>query len=79
VAVPVPSQGPSQLGARATLFRLPDGVYLSDAEYYAPFDITPDNQRFIMARWAQAEDAGAASFILVENWFEEVKAMLDRR
>ncbi|MDH5284073.1 MAG: serine/threonine-protein kinase [Gemmatimonadota bacterium] len=76
VAVAVPAQGPSQLGARQVLFRLPEGAYLRDQEYYTPFDITPDDRRFIMARLVRAGSTEAASFIIVENWFDEVRAKL---
>jgi Tol biopolymer transport system component len=73
VSVPVPAQGPSQLGTRQTLFRLPDGIYLGNQEYYTPFDLTPDDRHFVMARQVQRGTSRAASFILVENWFEEVR------
>jgi len=76
IAVPVPAQGPSQLGARQTLFRLPDEVYLRNQEYYTPFDITPDDRHFVMLREVKAGSTQASSFILVENWFEEVRAKL---
>jgi len=79
VAVPVPAQGPSQLGARKTLFRLPDGIYLEQQENYTPFDITPDDRHFVMARQVQAGTRVDASFILVENWFEDVKARMRGR
>jgi hypothetical protein len=61
---------------RQTLFRLPDGIYLRAQEYYTPFDITPDDRHFIMARRVQAGSTEAASFILVDNWFQEVKAKM---
>jgi Tol biopolymer transport system component/tRNA A-37 threonylcarbamoyl transferase component Bud32 len=79
IAVPVPAQGPSQLGTRQTLFRLPDDVYLGPQEYYTPFDITPDDRHFVMMRQVRAGSTRAASFILVENWFEEVKAKTGRK
>jgi Tol biopolymer transport system component/tRNA A-37 threonylcarbamoyl transferase component Bud32 len=41
---------------------------------YTAFDISPDDQRFIMARPVDASEAARAELILVENWFEELKA-----
>ncbi|MCZ6858634.1 MAG: protein kinase, partial [Gemmatimonadetes bacterium] len=42
---------------------------------YRSFDISPDDQRFLMVRATGIGDEGPASaLILVENWFEELKA-----
>ena len=68
---------PSRLGARAVLFRLPDDIYLSNNDYYTPFDITPDDQHFVMASILRRRGGTDASYVLVENWFEEVKAKVD--
>jgi len=73
MVAPMPA-GPTRLGARTKLFKLGNDVYLSPQEYYTPFDISPDDRRFIMARQVTPPDAKQASFILVENWFDEVKA-----
>ena len=49
------------------------------AAVYTSFDISPDDQRFLMARPAGAGDeAPASALILVENWFEELKAKVGR-
>ncbi|MDP2957572.1 MAG: hypothetical protein Q8N53_14195 [Longimicrobiales bacterium] len=54
---------------RRPLFELPDG-FIADATGF-PFDITPDDQRFIMQRLV----AGVTPrMVLIENWGEEVKA-----
>jgi serine/threonine-protein kinase len=40
------------------------------------YDVTPDGQRFLMVRNADAPpSAGPATMVLVENWFEELKRM----
>jgi hypothetical protein len=74
VSVPVAAGASPQLGERRVLFRLDGGIYLTAQERYTPFDITPDDRRFIMAREVQRSEEGAATFIIVENWFEELKA-----
>ena len=48
-------------------------LYLVSGEYYTPFDLSPDDQRFIMAR-ALRRTESTRTFLLVENWFEELKA-----
>ena len=46
------------------------GYYLSTN--YADYDVTPDDQRFVMIRSRTVDDAG--ELIVVENFFEELKA-----
>jgi len=76
---PVPAAGPSQLGARVKLFTLDRDLYLNTQEYYTPFDISADDRRFIMARLVNPAQQGTTTFVLVENWFDEVKAKLAAR
>jgi hypothetical protein len=73
MVAPVPAAGPSQLGARVKLFTLGNAIYLGPQEYYTPFDISPDDRRFIMARQVTPPDSVKSSFILVENWLDELK------
>jgi Tol biopolymer transport system component len=77
VAVAVESAAEPQLGARQVLFRLDDRLYMSSTEFYTPYDVAPDG-RFIMARQLDApRDAiEGAPLIVVENWIEEVRAMM---
>jgi serine/threonine-protein kinase len=50
------------------LFELRSGLY-------APFDVAPDGQRFVMAKSAEEEkDADRSHLTFVFNWFEELKA-----
>jgi eukaryotic-like serine/threonine-protein kinase len=73
VAAPVQGGAEFRLGARRTLFNLGDDLYLVSGEYYTPFDLSRDDQRFLMAR-ALRRAENTRSFLLVENWFEELKA-----
>jgi hypothetical protein len=78
VAMPVLT-GPSfQVGERRALFRLGADLYLTNPEHYTPFDISPDERRFLMARQVRSEEP-AHGFLLVENWFEELKATMAGR
>jgi eukaryotic-like serine/threonine-protein kinase len=41
------------------------------------YDVTPDDQRFVMVRRAPAQQsAGAGQLIIVENWYTELKAKM---
>jgi eukaryotic-like serine/threonine-protein kinase len=74
VAVPVTSGPTPALGDRQVLFHLDDDVYLGRPEHYATIDISRDDRRFLMARRVTDGQAAAPTFVLVENWFEELKA-----
>ena len=74
VVVPVSGGATPGLGAPRILFPLGIEYYLNDPEYYAPFDISPDDSRFLMVREAGMASAGETSFVLIENWFEELRA-----
>jgi serine/threonine-protein kinase len=74
VAVPVTSGPTPALGDRQVLFHLDNDVYLGRPEHYATIDISRDDRRFLMARRVTDGQAAAPTFVLVENWFEELKA-----
>jgi serine/threonine-protein kinase len=75
IAVPVAGGASPGLGDRHTLYSLGTDLYMGNPEYYTPFDITPDDRRFIMARTVQAATPGRpGTFVMIENWFEELKA-----
>jgi serine/threonine-protein kinase len=74
VVAPVQDGAALQFGARRILFTLGDDLYLPNGEHYTPFDLTPDDQRFVMARVVRRGEATARNFVLVENWSEELKA-----
>jgi hypothetical protein len=74
VVTPVQGGATLQLGTRRILFNLGDDLYLTASEHYTPFDLSPDDQRFLMARVVRRAADRARAFVLVENWFEELKA-----
>jgi serine/threonine-protein kinase len=59
---------------RRPLFPL-TGYFLGPS--YTAFDISPDDQRFLMIRQLDfAQGASAPMLVLVENWFEELRARM---
>ena len=40
---------------------------------YPMYDVSPDDQRFVMLRIGNEENSAAAELILVENWFAELR------
>jgi serine/threonine protein kinase len=68
-----------QVSEPRALFELPLGTAAATvgAQVYRRYDVSPDDQRFIMVRDIRA-DATPAPLILVENWFEELKARVRR-
>lgn len=73
VAVPIMATAPLQLGERNVLFRMGPELFLTNAEHYTPFDISLDDKRFLMARRVRSATE-PPSFLLVENWFTELKS-----
>jgi serine/threonine-protein kinase len=72
VAAQVETEPTFGRGEQRILFEA-GAVYLLSGNY-TPFDIHPDDERFLMMRIVGAEDdAGPRQMIVVENWFEEVK------
>jgi serine/threonine-protein kinase len=75
VVAPVEPVAALQLGPRRTLFTLADDLFYPNlASVYTPFDLTPDDQHFIMARWERGSAREAPRFLMVENWFEELNS-----
>jgi Tol biopolymer transport system component len=64
-----------ELGVPRRLFKLRSELYLTDLERYTPFDISPDGQRFLMARRVSRNEAQVAPLILTQNWFAELRAI----
>jgi eukaryotic-like serine/threonine-protein kinase len=79
VAVSIASGPAPAPGERRTLFRLRGELYLSPSENYTPYDISPDGNRFLMARRAQTGAAAPMPLIVTEHWFEELKQRMNRR
>ena len=44
------------------------------AMQYTVFDVSPDDQRFLMVCRLGSDSEGETALILVENWLEELKA-----
>jgi len=63
-----------RVGVRHTLFRIPEDCFAPS--YGGTWDLTPDDQRFLMARSAQTVDASDRRIILAQNWFEELKSKM---
>ena len=57
---------------RDVLFGLGPGYILSPSELTA-YDVTPDDQRFLMVRSVQDPRSASVRMILVQNFFEELK------
>ena len=70
--VPVSTEPTFTAGLAEVLF---EGQYLPSIGPRRPFQITPDGERFIMIK-PLAEGGGepTGEIILVQNWFEELKA-----
>ena len=70
VAVQVSTDPAFVVGQEEVLFSL--AAYLRNPAYTL-YDVTPDDQRFVMLRIGDDEDATSSELILVENWFEELR------
>ena len=51
---------------------------MTQAENYTPFDISPDGQRFLMARRVVDATTVQVPLVVTENWFEELRARMKR-
>jgi hypothetical protein len=75
VAAEVHTDATFQTVGQQRLFVLPPGTMVGlNSDFY---DITSDDQRFLMVRPYSAEDEGLATkIILVQNFFEELKRLV---
>ncbi|MCU0621057.1 MAG: hypothetical protein MUC69_06100 [Gemmatimonadales bacterium] len=55
-------------------FTLGDDRFLTGNEHGTPFNLSPDDQRFVMARVERRAADRERTFALVEQWFEERQA-----
>jgi hypothetical protein len=70
----VETRGAFRVGTRQALFSAIERNLVAD-ENYASWDVGPDDQRFMMVQLG-GETAGVrAEFVIVENWFEELKTV----
>jgi serine/threonine-protein kinase len=65
-----------RFGERRLLFALPSDFYLGENDYYTPFDISPDGQRFLMARRLNQAVVDQAPLIVVDHWFTELRSRM---
>ena len=73
VSVQVDTEGDLRVLGRESLFSLPPGASLDFS--YTQYDVTQDDQRFLMYRLAGGVPAPVTdSYIVVENFHEELEA-----
>ena len=70
VAVQVSTDPAFAAGQQEVLFSV--AAYMRNPAYTL-YDVTPDDQRFVMLRLGDRENAVASELILVENWAEELR------
>jgi Tol biopolymer transport system component len=70
MAVPVTTTPTFSAGTPHMLF---EGPFRIDGPF-RPYDVTPDGQRFLMVRAAEQPPERVSQMVLVQNWFEELKA-----
>jgi serine/threonine-protein kinase len=77
VAVPLAlAGGAPRIGTREALFPVKQYLYLADQENYTPFDVTPDGQRFLMARRVNALAARSEPLVVTEHWTAELRRIV---
>jgi serine/threonine-protein kinase len=63
-----------RVGTRQVLFST-DEYNLVTGENYASWDVGPDDQRFMMIQIGGETNGTPVEFVIVENWFEELKTV----
>ncbi len=71
VAAQVRTSTTLEVDERRVLFSVAPYYFTAN---YTSFDVSPDDQRFLMTRLVGAAEGATTAMILVENWFEELKA-----
>ena len=51
------------------------GGYFAGA-FGRSYDISPDGERFLMIKESGSDETSSTEFILVQNWFEELKRLV---
>ena len=75
MAVPISSGPPFRAGGPLTLFGLGEEIVHGESRS-TWYDVSPDDQRFLLSRRAGAGDRGATSIVVVHNWLTEVASKL---
>ena len=60
-------------GIVATLGTLDQDMLAANTGLYAPYDVSADDARFLMAAPVRSGSVGDPVLLLVDNWFEEVR------
>jgi serine/threonine-protein kinase len=77
MAVRITTTPTVEVGPPESLFWLPPGISELNARFYTPWDVTPKGD-FIMSRQLDTPDEDVFQLIVVENWLEELKAVMAR-
>ncbi len=78
MVVPVTPGATFAPGAPRRLFPL--GVGLASSYIVPRYDLTPDDQQFVMTRLAAVNQApGAGQLVVVDNWFTELTAKMGKK
>jgi serine/threonine-protein kinase len=75
MAVPIAPDGTPLVGEQRELFRRTGPLADLNAAYYTPWDVAADG-RFIMTRAVTGDDVTPATIVVIENWLDEVRAMV---
>jgi hypothetical protein len=73
MAAPVTRGELLEIGVTEVLFRVRPELLRAEFLYYTPWDVAADG-RFIMARLVSGDLNQGGALVVVENWFEELKA-----
>jgi hypothetical protein len=74
VAASVETEPRFRVVERTVLFRL--GTEYWDVGSGGTWDITADDERFLLARFVGSDETVQSRIILVENWFEELEEIM---
>jgi Tol biopolymer transport system component len=70
MSVPLSEGSPLRAGVPRVLF---EGLFRDQANTRG-YDVTPDGQRFLMVKPVQRPPSPVRQMVMVQNWFEELKA-----
>jgi serine/threonine-protein kinase len=76
IAVQVGFESGFEMGDREELFTIPYWYRTTDTN--SVYGVSPDDQRFLMARAYQPQEGSPSSFVLVQNFGEELKRLVPR-
>jgi Tol biopolymer transport system component len=74
IAVEVELEGAFRIVGSEALFKIPYSYRTSQTN--SVYGVSPDDQRFLMARSYQPLEGSRSPFVLVQNWLEELKRLV---